>query len=371
MFFQVARPGRMDVRTVLIIGLLLVAGGSGFEGCSRHAARSVSPEPLVIYPPPPAPTRVQFLTHISSSSDMAGTKGRIHEYLFGREEPVSIIKPYGVTVHSTKVYICDTGRAGLVVLDLSRGTFRHWVPGGRGQLQLPINCDVDDHGLLYVADANRRQVVVFDGEGNFINAFGEPEGFKPTDVVVQQDTIWVASVEDHAVHIYSTGNYSHLGSYSGAPEGEAGFLRQPTNIACQTHELFVSDFGDFNVKKLSTTGRMMGTVGSYGNGPGQFTRPKGVALDRDGNLYVVDAAFQNVQIFNQEGQMLMYFGGSYDGPGAMWLPAAVEISYDNLDYFRSFVDPGFELKFLIYVTNQYGPAKLNVYGFVEEKKEAS
>ncbi len=88
---------------------------------------------------------------------------------------------------------------------------------------------------------------------------------------------------------------------------------------------------------------------------------------REANLYVVDAAFENVQIFNPEGELLMHFGGSYEGAGAMWLPAAVEISYDNLSYFEPYVDESFRLKYLIYVTNQYGPAKLNVYGFVEEK----
>jgi DNA-binding beta-propeller fold protein YncE len=351
--------------------MILACGWPIFSGCSRQANRPGSPETLVIYPPPPAPTRIQYLTSISSSSDLAGKKGKIHAYLFGKEDPVGIIKPYGVKVHGSKVYICDTGRAGLVVLDLSRGVLNLQVPGGRGQLQLPINCDVDENGLLYVADANRRQVVVFDAEGNYLKAIGERENFKPTDVAVKQDTIWVASVEDRAVHLYNARTDEYLGAYTGKATGESGLLRQPTNIAHQGHELYVSDFGDFNVKKFSSAGQITGMVGGYGNGPGQFTRPKGVALDREGNLYVVDAAFQNVQIFNDQGQMLMDFGGSYDGPGAMWLPAAVEISYDNLDYFQSYVDPGFELKYLIYVTNQYGPAKLSVYGFVEEKGEGT
>jgi DNA-binding beta-propeller fold protein YncE len=279
-----------------------------------------------------------------------------------------MVKPYGITVHKSKVYICDTGQAGLVVLDLSEGTFQTWIPGGKGQLQLPINCDVDDRGYFFVADANRRQVVIFNHQREFLQAIGEKEGFKPTDVLVHNDTIWVASVQDHSLHLYSSETYEHLGKVTVGEEGDPGFLRQPTNIALQGGMLYISDFGDFSVKKVSSGGRLSGTIGGYGNGPGLFTRPKGLDLDREGNLYVVDAAFQNVQIFNSEGQLLMYFGGSYEGPGAMWLPAAVEISYENLAYFQSYVDESFELKHLIYVTNQYGPAKVNVYGFVEEKK---
>ena len=51
----------------------------------------------------------------------------------------------------------------------------------------------------------------------------------------------------------------------------------------------------------------------------------------------------------------------------MSLPAGVAISYDNLDYFKPYVYKDFNLKFLIYVTNQFGSNKIGVYGFVEEK----
>ena len=100
----------------------------------------------------------------------------------------------------------------------------------------------------------------------------------------------------------------------------------------------------------------------------RFTRPKGIALDRDSNLYVVDAAFENVQIFNAEGNLLMHFGGSYKGAGAMWLPAAGgESAMKIFPISNHMWMKAFELKYLIYVTNQYGPAKVNVYGFVEER----
>jgi len=76
-----------------------------------------------------------------------------------------------------------------------------------------------------------------------------------------------------------------------------------------------------------------------------------------------------VQIFNARGELLLHFGGAYKGAGAMWLPAAVAISYENLSYFESYVDESYRLEYLIYVTNQYGPAKVNVYGKVEEKAD--
>lgn len=346
----------------VLLGLACLLGA-----CNRQAALAPSPDSLVIFPPPPDTTRIQFLTHFSSSGDLQKKRGGFKKFLLGEEEARDIVKPYGVSVHQGKIYICDTGTGGLEVLDLSEGTFEYFIPGGKGQLQLPINCCVDDRGTLYVADANRRQVVVFDSDLNYLHAFGETEQFKPTDVAVSGDEILVCNVQDHAVYVYGRDDYILKEKIPGTGAGEEGFIRQSTNLALHRSMLYVSDMGDFNVKRYSLDGGFRGQVGGYGNQPGSFTRPKGVAVDREGNLYVVDAAFQNVQIFNARGDLLMHFGGSYEGAGAMWLPASVEISYDNLDYFQPYVDQSFELLHLIYVTNQYGPAKVSVYGFVREK----
>jgi hypothetical protein len=65
----------------------------------------------------------------------------------------------------------------------------------------------------------------------------------------------------------------------------------------------------------------------------------------------------------------MYFGGTYEGPGGMWLPAKVIIDYDNLKYFEKYLYKGFELEYLIFVTNQYGPEKVSVYGFINQKSD--
>ena len=52
----------------------------------------------------------------------------------------------------------------------------------------------------------------------------------------------------------------------------------------------------------------------------------------------------------------------------MYMPACIAIDYENLQYFEKFVDEDYNLKYLILVTNQYGPYKLNIYGRIELKK---
>jgi DNA-binding beta-propeller fold protein YncE len=351
---------RLSIPAMLALACILLA-------CTRQVAKAPAPDTLVIFPPPPDTTRIQYLTHFSASPDLEGKTSGLRSFIFGEEVPRQMVKPYGVTAHGQKIYICDTGLGGLVILDLARASFDYFIPGGKGQLKLPINCCLDEQGRLFVADANRGQIVVFDRELNYLHAFGESGVFRPTDVAVHQGKIWVANVQDHALYVYSSDDYSFIGTRPDYAAEEEGFIRQATNISIHEGVVYVSDFGDFSIKKYSLEGDFLGRIGGYGNGPGSFTRPKGIALDREANLYVVDAAFENIQIFRRDGRLLMPFGGSYEGAGAMWLPAAVEISYENLSFFDPYVDESYQLKYLIYVSNQYGPAKINVYGFVEEK----
>ncbi len=104
-----------------------------------------------------------------------------------------------------------------------------------------------------------------------------------------------------------------------------------------------------------------------GDRPGQFTKLKGIAVDSEANVFAVDAAFENVQVFNKEGKLLIVLGGHYTGPGGLMIPAKVIVDYDNLKYFQKFVDPAFDLKYLVFVTSQYGSDFINVYGRVEPK----
>ncbi|MBE0641253.1 MAG: hypothetical protein IH599_04405 [Bacteroidales bacterium] len=267
-----------------------------------------------------------------------------------------------------RLYVCDQGSSGIAILDLRLREMQMFVPKGYGQLQLPLNCCVDDKGWLYVADAGRKQVVIFDNALQYIAALGEGEGFKPNDVAVGNGRIWVADAKGNRICVYDQSTRELLYSFPQAIKGDPGFVYIPTNIVVTDEQVFVSDMGDFGVKEYTHKGEFLGKLGSHGNRPGQFARPKGIAVDKEGNLFVADAGFENVQVFNRDRTLLMYFGGPYQGPGDMYLPAKVCVDYGNLDYFRDLVDSRFDLRYLIYVTNQYGPDKIGVYGFVELRK---
>ncbi|NOZ57771.1 MAG: 6-bladed beta-propeller [Calditrichaeota bacterium] len=343
-----------------IFGFLLMVA-------TRVGAQTSPGNEVIVFPPPPDTARIQFLARFSESTDITGRRSGFLAYILGKQAPKPIIKPYGLAIRHGVVYICDTIVAGLEIIDLKRKTFRYFKPRGLGLLRKPINCYVDGKGYLYVADTGRQQVVIYDDQLGYVNSIGGPAEMKPTDVQVVDNKIWVTDLKSHKVRVYHAFTHELLNSFPEADADTAARLFSPTNLYVTRDRVYVSDIGDFKVKIYTRDGKFVRSVGSYGRGLGQFARPKGIAVDRDGNLYVVDAAFENVQIFDRDGHLLMPFGGPYEGPGYMWLPAKVVIDYDNLELFRKFVDKRFRLKYLIFVTNQYGPDKVNVYGFVEPR----
>lgn len=340
-------------------------------GCGSPRAGAIDPETLAVFPAPPDTARIQFLTRFGNSRDIVPAGGGLARLLTGEDQSGAgqpIRKPYGVAIAGGKLYVCDTAPPGIEVFDLRAKAFQYWSPGtGSEGLQSPINCEIDrSSGYLYVSDTQAGRVLVYDTSGRLVHRIGDGKG-KPGDVVVTGDTVWVTDLTRKRIELYDRDSRELLGTFPDSTAGSLPALAQPVNIAVRDSLVYVSDFLGFTVKVYTRDGRYLRQVGALGRGPGQFARPKGLDVDREHVLYVVDAAFENVQMFDAQGRLLMAFGGPYQRPGDMYLPAQVTIDYENLEYFQKYVNPRFTLKYLILVTNQYGPDKVSVYGRVEPK----
>lgn len=349
--------------------LFLISAFIAFSGCkSSKTSKSKEATPLVIYPPPPEQTRIQYLTKITSTLDLDKKQNFFSKFILGEEKPKAMVKPYGLAIHKGKIYVCDQYGGGMEIIDLEKREMEFFRPQGKGKLRAPINCFVDDKGYLYIADAGRYEIVVFDDKGNFVNSFGEKEKFKPVDIAVYDNKIFVANISNGKINVYANDtSYKLLSTFPDIEPGNPGFLCSPSNIAVKNDRVYASDFGCPSIKIYSLDGKFIDTIGTQGDRPGQFAKIKGIAVDNELNVYAVDAAFENVQVFNDERKLLIVFGGHFTGPGDLIIPAKVIVDYDNLKYFQKFVDPSYDLKYLIFVTSQYGPNLINVYGRVDPK----
>jgi DNA-binding beta-propeller fold protein YncE len=94
------------------------------------------------------------------------------------------------------------------------------------------------------------------------------------------------------------------------------------------------DGANFRVQVFESDGTFVDAFGAVGVYPGQFSRPKGIAADPDGNVYVTDAAFGNFQIFNPEGQLLLFVGSRSETmqPARYMLPAGIGVDEDGRVY---------------------------------------
>lgn len=354
-------------RYLVTVGLLALASGLP-TGCAvtevqSPAAPDKAPGPF-FYPPMPAAPRIQHLLTLTSERDLGPTRSALAEFVAGKERaPKTLMQPYGVALHQGKLYVVDTGASGLAIFDFVRRTMTLETGAGAGRMSRPINVTVDVDGSKYITDTGTEKVLVFDANDRFVMAFGAAGQFRPVDVAIEGERLYVVDIAHHRVHVLDKRTGRTLSTFGKAGSG-AGELFQPTNIAIAPGgDVLVTETGNFRVQRFTANGSHVRFYGEAGNVPGTFARPKGLAVDRAGRVYVGDSAFQNVQIFEANGRLLMDFGRPLEGLDGLNLPAAVRLDYTHVDTFSRYADPRFKIEHLVLVVSQYGPNKVDVYGF--------
>ncbi len=352
---------RFNLKTIInyssfILAILLLSGCTSVPDDNKDG-------PL-FYPSLPNPPRIQYLTTFSTINDLTKTKNNFADFILGKQSDKSMVaKPYGVAMHGGKIYVVDAAQAGYVVLDLETRKYKFITGGTSGGMKKPINITIDVGGTKYISDTGRAQVLVFDRNDKYIRAFGIKGQFKPSDVAITVDRLFVTDLKTHTIHVLdkNTGKMLHRIGRVGSKDGEFYY---PTNISIgPDSHLYVSDTGNFRVQKFTLEGKFVRSFGSIGSGFGKFARPKGISIDKDGLMYVVDAAFENVQMIDKSGKLLLFFGKAGDKAGDINLPADVSVDYDNVKYFQTYADPKFKLEYVILVSSQFGVNKINIYGF--------
>lgn len=71
--------------------------------------------------------------------------------------------------------------------------------------------------------------------------------------------------------------------------------------------LFILDSGNNRIQKFDQNGNFLMSIGREGQGPGEFLNPYDIVLDQEGNLYVADYGNTRVQCFDNNGQYMYSF----------------------------------------------------------------
>ncbi len=91
----------------------------------------------------------------------------------------------------------------------------------------------------------------------------------------------------------------------------------------------MADWCNDRIQKFSTDGKFLMKFGSSGSGEGQFNRPSGMAVDKDGDIYVTDWLNNLVQVFDGDGNFVTVWTG--DATLSKWAELQLAGSPDAIE----------------------------------------
>ena len=112
--------------------------------------------------------------------------------------------------------------------------------------------------------------------------------------------------------IYMFDQNGQLKNTIGSGGSEDGQFNYPFGIAIKGDVLYVADYGNHRVQKLTARGEFLQQFGQKGSGQGQLNGPSAVIVDSKNRLIVSDYYNHRIQIFNEDGGWLL----TIDGKGA-------------------------------------------------------
>jgi M6 family metalloprotease-like protein len=126
--------------------------------------------------------------------------------------------------------------------------------------------------------------------------------------------------------------YSYVTKWGGISGTGTGQFTQPRGVAVDAGgNVYVVEYGNNRVQKFTSTGTFItkwgrnGGDGSSGTATGQFYHPEGIAVDSSGNIYVADTGNNRIQKFSSGGTFLAMWGSPGSGNGFFAGPAGIAV----------------------------------------------
>ncbi|KPJ78117.1 MAG: hypothetical protein AMJ54_05350 [Deltaproteobacteria bacterium SG8_13] len=219
--------------------------------------------------------------------------------------------PSDVAVSTTdRIYVVDGVNNQIKIFNYSGGFISSFgrEGSGSGEFRQPLGIDIDTSGRVFIADSGNHRVQILGPDGDFIaqiNITGTAKhAADPTDVVVDEagNRCYVVDNDNHRVLDYRLSDLQLIDVY-GKPGTAKLEFKYPFLITLDKQKrLYVVDVTNTRVQVLKPGGTYAGTIGDWGVEPGEFFRPKGIAIDPAGRVFISDSYMGVIQIFNPMGE---------------------------------------------------------------------
>ena len=211
-----------------------------------------------------------------------------------------VVPAAAVTVDSQdRVYCFNRSPEHPVIVFDREGKYLHsW---GGGLFAFPHTIRADEHDNLWLVDRELGQMLYFSRAGELLRTIGT-RGYRSDTGVDPSDA--------------SSSAYKKV-THGGGP------FNLPTDIALTpSGEMFITDgYGNARVHKFAADGTHLLSWGEPGTGPGQFSLPHGVWIDKHGRVLVCDRENDRVQVFDQAGKFLRVWPTKLIGPAMFYVDA--------------------------------------------------
>ena len=327
------------IKTLLICLLALFT-----VGCAEthYAMRYGQVEGEHIWPSAPDIPRFRYVGELTGEDnfqalDQGGAGTAIKEFFktlvglgSGGENRKMLYRPQtGAVSADGRIYVTDAGRQGVFVFDEAAGKLAVWEVGGKADdgdeiaFVSPVGIAFGRNGDVLVADSAQQQIFRLNNQGVPQSRFGFGDLERPTGLAVDPATgrIFVADTGEHNIKVFD--DSGKLTAIIGKVGEHPGEFNAPTHLAFAGGKLYVTDTFNARIQVFDADGHFQEEVGRRGLYLGNLVRPKGVAADSEGNIYIIESFHDYLLVYEAGGRFLLPIGGTGSGVGQFYLPAGV------------------------------------------------
>jgi sugar lactone lactonase YvrE len=306
----------------------------------------------LVWPEPPNIARIRYATYFAglkfdTSADgkgakqswmdrLAGMKPEMDPKLKRRIMPYQLLAPHGLAVDSKgRIYVADQRVGAVFVFDAETHNATLIRNGFEAHFKLVNGVAVDDDDRLFVSDGKLHHVLVFDNKGKVVDQITEGLA-DPVGLALDTENrlLYVADTQQDQVMVYDADSFKLLRKIGTAGKNHElttpGDFSGPTGVAVDSDgNLYVTDTMNYRVEIFDGDGKFISEFGRHCDGPGCFAHPKGIAIDHDGHIWVADSMLDLLQVFNRDGELMAFLGGHGHDPGQFMALANVFVDKQN------------------------------------------